>query len=506
MNYSDVQKIESTTCEFKLSLEEERPKSWLKSVSAFANNAGGHIYFGYTNDSHEPKGLGDAQYTASKITEFIASRISPAPRFKLDTIVEGTDIICIDLEIKNGPAYPYYYVHEKTREAYMRHGDESVLASDIELNNLILKGQNITFDALPTHFKLSDVSFTLLNATFKQETGDAMSIPRDLVSMGLLNSDGQITNAGLLLSDQGALKQSKITCTRWKGILKGNLDGDALDDQEYSDSCLITLLNNAEAFIRNNSRKPWTIRGMRREEHSDYPYRAVREVLVNALIHRDYQIVGTEVHVDIFDDRLEITSPGGMLNGSRIQDLDLRHVPSIRRNEIIADVFSRLHFMDRRGSGIGRILNSYIEFSEQPIFESNEYYFIVVLPNRGTSAPAQIQLAFEENSTLDKKIQLSSGKIQLSESKIQLSHEDDWELKYFRDVIINNLADLSEKKLLNIEKLFSKYRYDYSFNRKNVSELFGVTENRASGIIKEYINKGIIVKHKNGIYYFKSHE
>lgn len=125
---------------------------------------------------------------------------------------------------------------------------------------------------------------------------------------------------------------------------KGEVDGDALDDQEYSESCLIALLNNAEAFIRNNSRNPWTIRGMRREENSDYPFKAVREVLVNALIHRDYQIVGTEVHVDIFDDRLEITSPGGMMNGSRIQDLDLRHVPSIRRNEVVSDDFFEASF------------------------------------------------------------------------------------------------------------------------------------------------------------------
>jgi predicted HTH transcriptional regulator len=218
--------------------------------------------------------------------------------------------------------------------------------------------------------------------------------------MGLLNEDGQVTNAGLLLSDQGALKQSRIVCTRWKGKTKGEVDGDALDDKEYKDSCLITLLNNAEAFIRNNSRTPWTIRGMRREENSDYPFKAVREVLVNALIHRDYQIIGTEVHVDIFDDRLEIISPGGMMNGSRIQDLDLRHVPSIRRNEVVSDIFSRLNFMERRGSGIGRILNSYCGLDEQPIFQSNEYFFTVTLPNRGVATPSQIEMKFEETNDL----------------------------------------------------------------------------------------------------------
>ena len=432
MRKSVDREIEATKCDYKLSLEEEKPKSWLKSVSAFANGIGGHIYFGYTNDTHEPKGLTDTQETASKITTLIGGRISPTPRYELDTIKEDNDAICIDLDVKSGPAYPYYYVHEGTKEAYVRHGDQSVRATDIELNNLILKGQNRTFDSLPTPKKVSDVSFTLLTATFKNTIGDDLVLPRDLISMGLLNEDGQVTNAGLLLSDQGALKQSRIVCTRWKGKTKGEVDGDALDDKEYKDSCLITLLNNAEAFIRNNSRTPWTIRGMRREENSDYPFKAVREVLVNALIHRDYQIIGTEVHVDIFDDRLEIISPGGMMNGSRIQDLDLRHVPSIRRNEVVSDIFSRLNFMERRGSGIGRILNSYCGLDEQPIFQSNEYFFTVTLPNRGVATPSQIEMRFEENTTYEEKAQLSHEKTQLLDPKRQLSSEtEDWELNTF---------------------------------------------------------------------------
>mgnify|MGYP000739014067 FL=1 len=177
----------------------------------------------------------------------------------------------------------------------------------------------------------------------------------------MVTDDGQITNGGLLLCDQGVLKQSRIFCTRWKGNYKGSIEEDALDDKEFQGASLITLLQNAEDFVRNNSKNPWSIRGMTREERSDYPYKAVREVLVNALIHRNYQILGSEIHVEVFDDRLEITSPGGMMNGRRVQDMDIRHIPSMRRNQVISDVFSRLGFMERRGSGIDRILNSYVE-------------------------------------------------------------------------------------------------------------------------------------------------
>lgn len=408
----------------------------------------------------------------------------------------------MDLIISNGPNYPYYYTHERTQEAYIRHGDRSVIATTAELNNLILKGQNKTYDALPSHRKLEDVSFTLLKATYKKETGDDFVLPRDLISMGFVDENNMVTNAGLLLCDQGYIRQSKIVCTRWKGLEKGSVDGDALDDQEFSESSIITLLNDAEAFIRNNSKNAWTVRGMRREEKSDYPFKAVREVLVNALIHRDYQIVGTEVHVDMFDDRLEITSPGGMLNGSRIQDLDLKRVPSMRRNEIISDIFGRLHYMDRRGSGIGRIVNSYTDFSEKPIFFSNEYYFQVVLPNRSVAKPAQMELEFSDETQLDtEKTQLTDPKTQFRGTKLNL--EQDWELIYFKDMILEKVGkDFRKKTIDEVTMLFDRYRYEYSFNRRNISDLFGISENGASGFIKKCIEKDILMKEKKDSYRF----
>ena len=120
------------------------------------------------------------------------------------------------------------------------------------------------------------------------------------------------------------LNQSKIFCTRWKGLFKGTIDGDALNDKEYSGS-IISLLENAENFIKNNSNTSWKIIGMKRVEYNDYPTEAVREAIVNAIIHRDYQIIGSEIHIDMFDDRVEITSPGGMLDGNMIQN-NLEHL------------------------------------------------------------------------------------------------------------------------------------------------------------------------------------
>ncbi len=460
--------------------------------------------------------MDDPQHVTSKVAELITSKISPVPRYEIAAFPsDDSTRLCVSLTIQNGPSYPYYYTHDQMREAYVRHGDRSERASDYELNDLILRGIHKTFDSLPSPRKYSDVSFTLLGATYKREAEDELVFPRDLISMGLLTEEGQVTNAGLLLCDQGYLRQSRIVCTRWKGNEKGSVDGDALDDQEFTDASLISLLGNAEAFIRNNSKNPWTIRGMRREENSDYPYRAVREVLVNAMIHRDYQIIGTEIHVDMFDDRLEITSPGGMLSGSRIQDMDLRRVPSMRRNEIISDIFGRLHYMDRRGSGIGRILSSYAEFSEAPQFFSTDTYFLVTLPNRSTSPLAQTTMDLSEHQSEEEigqlaepKHQLRTGKHQLAEPKHQLSaqnaHDDaDWELYCFRVVTLKERGQgLRKNTVKQLTELFARYRYQYTFNRRNIADAFSMAENTASVLIKKCIRRGIMKKIKKDEYCF----
>ena len=118
----------------------------------------------------------------------------------------------------------------------------------------------------------------------------------------------------------------------------------------------------------------------------DKKERAVFEILVNAIVHRDYMQSGSEVHLDIYDDRIEIVSPGGMYDGSRIQECDLKNIPSVRRNPLLADVFSRLNLMERKGSGFEKVFSAYhkqINFNHAmtPRFSSDLSWFKAVLPN-----------------------------------------------------------------------------------------------------------------------------
>ena len=344
---------EATECDFKVALEIKKPKSWLKSVSAFANGIGGTLFFGI-DDNRNVVGLTDAQADAEAISRLIKERITPLPEFVLSPMQEqGKNLL--SLTVNSGPATPYFYKADGITEAYIRIGNESVAAPDYMLRELILKGTNRTFDSLITDSKKSDYSFTLLEATCL-ERAKLRFEPTDYISFGLADKEGFLTNAGRLLTDQHIVYNSRIFCTRWKGLAKGSIFDDAVDDKEYEGN-LIYLLKSGTEFVRNNSKVRFEKKAQYRVDKPDYSERAVTEALVNALIHRDYLVMGSEVHIDMYDDRLEIYSPGGMYRGKPIQECGLDEIDSVRRNPVIADLFHRMKFMERRGSGIKKILD-----------------------------------------------------------------------------------------------------------------------------------------------------
>jgi len=373
---------EATECDFKSELEKDKPISWLKSVSAFANCIGGTLFFGVSNDG-KVIGLADVQSDAEFISRRIKDRITPLPDFVLTPHSEnGKDVLTLD--IKAGRSTPYYYSADGIKRAYIRIGNESVPAPDHILNELILKGTNRTFDAITTEYKKEDYSFTLLEATYRQRTRLRFE-PTDYHSFGLVNDDKLLTRAGSLLTDQHIVYNSRLFCTRWNGLRKGSIFDDALDDKEYEGN-LIYLLSSGCDFVKNNTKVRFEKTATGRIDKPDYSDLAVIEILVNALIHRDYLIIGSEIHIDIYDDRLEVSSPGGMFNGKMIQEQDIDQLKSERRNPIIADLFHRMRYMERRGSGLNKIVEETKKlpgYDERfmPTFYSTVSSFTVVLKN-----------------------------------------------------------------------------------------------------------------------------
>ena len=369
---------EATEHDFKLMLEEKNPNSWLKSVSAFANGFGGSLYFGVSDDG-AAIGLADAKYTADKISEFIVARIEPSLLYTLEPmLIENAEIL--RLVIKSGISTPYYVKSGDNRTAYYRSGNESVKATDRILTELILKGSNRTFDAMDSEYKYAAHSFTMLNSAYNKHTWNSITLPDDLISFGLLKNDGTLTNAGALFADYCPVYNSRVFCTRWGGLTMGTGLIDAIDDAEFSANVLM-LVQNGVDFMGKHNRVMWNVEGMLRKNYPDYPKEALREALTNALIHRSYILPGTEVHIGIYDDRIEITSPGGMYDNKPIQELDLKSVASTRRNPILADVFQRIDYAERRGTGLKKILQGYDGKERQPEFYSNETMFRITLFN-----------------------------------------------------------------------------------------------------------------------------
>ena len=167
MHLEDYGKIESTNIDFKEKVEYSKPKSWLKSVSAFANTNGGILLFGVRDIDRKTIGLPNIENDSERISEVINDKILPIPRYELYSFEEDSKNFLV-VKVGDGPKTPYYLNLDGRKEAYIRSGNQSIPAPKHILDNLILKGQNTTYDELSTKYNISDVSFTLLNATLKK--------------------------------------------------------------------------------------------------------------------------------------------------------------------------------------------------------------------------------------------------------------------------------------------------------------------------------------------------
>ena len=431
---------EATAYDKKLMLERKDPTSWLKSVSAFANTQGGRLLFGVANDG-SLAGLADAQGDAEFISEAIKAQMDPVPEIDLSLHEEDGKRFVV-VEIKAGSETPYYTFVKGHRDAFIRIGNESVRADAIQLKRLVLKGSHLSWDGLPSRWRLSDFSFEVLRATYFEKR-----------------------------------RHSRVFCTRWKGLTKAHGLMEALADREFSGG-LISLFRNTMEFIETNTRVMWRKTGDGRINYPEYPERAYEEGLVNALIHRDYLELGSEVHVDIYDDRMEITSPGGMPSGHCVQELDARQVTSKRRNPVIADLFQRLDLMERRGSGFKKILDAYAFESEkrgetvEPRFESTQTDFFLILPNlnygRKINGVESSSWRFDADSTQSLPVNLPEN-LPVNPS-------------------VNLPVELSTtaKKIYHLLKEDGKYTYD------RLSEAVGVTRETVRVSIRSLVEANLI--------------
>lgn len=460
---------EATECDFKVALEIKKPKSWLKSVSAFANGIGGTLIFGI-DDNRNVVGLTDAQADAEAISRLIKERISPYPNFILvPERKDGKNILI--LTVSSGYSTPYYYKADGVMETYIRIGNESVIAPSFALNQLILKGMNRTYDTLNSEYAFKDYAFSKLRERYKVWTGNSME-DKLFDSFDIRNEYGKLTNAGALLADDSPIRHSRLFCTRWNGLDKSGDMVDALDSAEYSGS-LIILLNEGVGFVKRNMKTRWKKTANSRIEMPDYCERSIFEALVNALIHRDYLILGSEVHIDIYDDHLTITSPGGMADGTRIQERDISNVSSTRRNPALADIFGRLGYMERQGSGFKKITETYRAAHNyrdelEPKFYSDASSFQVTLYNLNYGATVNATKA----AIGDENVAIAPGHLAI-------------------EVAINKL-NASQATIAKAKAVFANMDIDGVFGRSDIAVITNNSVTAAGNLITKLKNADLI--------------
>ena len=388
-----MKRDENLNVEYKESWHEK----YLEWICGYANAKGGTLYIGIEDGTKRVVGV----KKANKLMEDIPNSIRNTMGIVADVALvrkEGKDVIRIKVPASSFPVSyhgGYFY----------RTGAVKMQMVGNALTDFILRKTNSSWDVCKSASgkRVDDCRFTVLVSHFLDQTGHRFE-DSYFKSFGLADDDGSLTNAGALFADDSPVYQNRMFCTRWNGLDKGAGIMDSIDDKEYSGSVL-SLFEYGKNFVKSNSRKMWHKLPSRRVEFPEYPERAVEEAIANALIHRDYTNYGSEVHIDIYDDRLEVVSPGGMFDGGLpIQNRDnLRDVGSSRRNPLVADIFSRLEFAERRGSGIGKMLDAYSlplanPRDRKPTFVSDTF-FRVILPNLTYGLTKEELVSFAERQS-----------------------------------------------------------------------------------------------------------
>ena len=210
--------------------------------------------------------------------------MEPIPEFRLRFHKIDDGKVLLILDVFKGEETPYYYSGDGTLEAFVRIGNESVRASATELKRLVLRGRNTSYDSQMTLYRVEDYAFSKLRERYKKWTGNSFD-NKDLVSFGLADEGGFLTNAGALIADESPIRWSRLFCTRWNGLDKSGGTMNALDDAGYSGSVL-SLIENGEAFIKRNARMMWRKTPNSREELPEYVERS-------AMRHKSTTVKGT---------------------------------------------------------------------------------------------------------------------------------------------------------------------------------------------------------------------
>ncbi len=364
-----------------------------KEVIAFANAEGGVVYVGIRKDG-ETVGVADPDAVMLRIANSLKDAIAPdvMPFVSIRTLdMDGLKVV--EIAVATGTNRPYYIREKglKPSGVYVRKGSSSQPMTDEGIREMIRQTGGTSYE------EARSLNRSLTFETFKAEM-TRRNIELDtqqMHSLNLIGQDGLYTNLAYILSDQ-CKSMTKIA------LFQG-LDKAVFRDRKEFTGSILKQLEEAYHYIDLANKTNATFSGLERTDVRDYPEEAVREALLNAICHRDYSLSGSNL-INIYDDRIEFVSVGGLVPGYELESIYLG--VSAPRNEKLAQIFFRMHLIESYGTGVGKIQRSYIGVARQPIFETASGVFRVTLPNvheAGKQEEAKKPLTPKQNSLADEK-------------------------------------------------------------------------------------------------------
>ncbi len=391
---------ESETVELKLDYSE----NIRKDIIAFANTNGGIIYIGIT-DNGEAVGVLSADEMIQRVANMVRDSIRPDLTMFIhyDSVEVGSRKI-VRVTVHRGTGRPYYAADKGLRPSgvFVRQGTAAAPATEANIRQMIKETDGDNYEDVRS--LRQDLTFAYAKSVFASSNLALEST--QMQTLGILSPDGIFTNLGLLLSDQCP---HIIKAAAFAGI-----NQDAFQDRREFTGSLLKQIDDSYAFLDMRNETSATFQGIHRIDHRAYPPAALREALLNAIVHRDYAYSASTL-ISVYADRIEIVSVGGLVSGFHLNDVTAGL--SICRNPKLANIFYRLKLIEAYGTGLKKILTAYPSMEASQLFQVTEKVFKVTMP-RMVSKRAQVEHSSIVPCTTEERI------VQLLASRVTIARAD----------------------------------------------------------------------------------